>query len=91
MLKVSESSPNDVPADATSAIGHAETATVLSELLNREVRANRVALSLEKGDSAFVATLFTQEGRPFRPPEGVVLTADELRQLRVAIRRVDVL
>lgn len=91
MLQVGEVAPETVPADATSAIGHKETAEVVSELLGRPVSANRMAITLNKGDTAYVVTLFTADGKPFRPPEGKVLTADELRGLRLAIRSVSVI
>jgi hypothetical protein len=91
MLKVTDVSPADVPETAISAIGHSETAQVVSEMLGRKVEANRVPVALETGDAAYVVTLFTKDGRPFRPPEGVVMTADELRELKLAIRRISVI
>jgi len=90
MLQVRDVPAEQVPPDATSAIGHKETAEVVSELLGRSVQVNRVAISLKPGDTAYVATLFTAEGKPFRPPEGVILSADELRKLKIAIRAVTV-
>jgi hypothetical protein len=90
MLQVSDVSPETIPETAVSAIGHKETAEVASEMLGRPIKAERVAISLETGDCVYVLTLFGQDGRPFRPPEGRVLSADELRQLKIAIRRVEV-
>ena len=90
MLQVRDIPASEVPPEVVSAIGHKETAEVVSEMLGRLVEANRVAISLEVGDVAYVATLFTAEGRPFRPPEGVVLTADALRDLKIVIRSVTV-
>ena len=58
--------PEDVPADVVSAIGHADTAAVVSNILGREIPMNRVSVSLEPGDVLYVAQL--QGGRL---PEGV--------------------
>ncbi len=38
-----------------SAIGHADTATILTNILERNIPVNRVSVSLAKGDSAIVA------------------------------------
>jgi len=61
--------------DVQSAIGHAATAELLSELLQRPVPVNRTAVKLQPGDSALVLRL-TQ-----RLPEGRVLDAAELASL----------
>ncbi len=58
-----------------SAIGHAATAQLLGKLLERDVPANRIAVTLQPGDSALVFRL-TQ-----RLPEGRVLDADELADI----------
>lgn len=58
-----------------SAIGHAATAAWVSELLQRPVPANRIAVRLQPGDSALVFRL-TQ-----RLPEGQILNLDQLRDL----------
>ena len=55
----------EIPADVVSAIGHVDTAAVVSELLGREIPVNRVSISLEQGDILYVAQL--QGGRL---PEG---------------------
>lgn len=55
-----------------SAIGHAATAELLGKLLARPVPVNRVAVTLQPGDSALVFRL-TQ-----RLPEGRILNAAEL-------------
>lgn len=39
----------------TSAIGHQDTANVLSNILNTEIPVNRVNVTLEKGDKVIVA------------------------------------
>ncbi len=58
-----------------SAIGHAATAQVLGELLQREIPVNRIAVKLQPGDSALVFRL-TQ-----RLSEGRILDADELANI----------
>lgn len=44
-------------AEAVSAVGHPDTAAVISDLLGKEVPANRISISLEKGDVLYVAQL----------------------------------
>jgi len=61
--------------EVISAVGHASTAQVLSQLLGREVPVNRAMVSLEDGDEAIVFQLMT------RLPEGKVLDQQELQQL----------
>jgi hypothetical protein len=90
MFKVKDVSPDSVPADAVSCIGHESTAKVVSQLLDREIPMSRNAVSLEQGDCIYVVTLYTQDGKPYRAPEGVILGADGLAQLRVLIKRVTV-
>ena len=64
MLNVTVSNTvNIVPADVDeiadsnfmSVIGHADTAAVVSNILNRDVPANRASVRLEKGDILYVA------------------------------------
>ena len=90
VIKVSESSPDCVPVDAVSCIGHESTAKVVSQLLGREVPMNRVAVSLEAGDNIYVVTLSTSDGKPYRAPEGVILGQDDLAGLCLQIKRVHV-
>lgn len=47
--------PYDVPVDAISVIGHADTAKVVSGILGREIPANRVNVTLNEGDALYVA------------------------------------
>lgn len=47
--------PEEIPEDSISVIGHADTATVLSAILGREIKVNRVSIHLEKGDVLYVA------------------------------------
>lgn len=55
MISVKEINPQDVPADAVSIIGHPDTARIVGGILGREVPANRVTYSVEKGDVVYVA------------------------------------
>jgi hypothetical protein len=51
----------------TSAVGHSSTADILSELLEKEVKSNRIEYYQEEGESALI---FKLNGRV---PEGVIL------------------
>ena len=44
-------------ADVMSAVGHPDTAAVISNLLGKEVPANRININLEKGDILYVAQI----------------------------------
>ena len=59
-----------------SAVGHQSTATVLSELLEREIPANRIPITLTSDDILIVFQLLV------RLEEGKVLTKEEIRQLK---------
>lgn len=56
----------------TSAIGHEATAIFLSDLLEVEIKYNRVAITMKQGDIAIVFHLLT------RLSEGQVLNINEL-------------
>ena len=63
-------------ADFVSVIGHADTAAVVSNLLGKEVVANRASISISKGDVLYVAQLTggrLPEGSTTLP-EGFALT-----------------
>ena len=47
--------PADVPADVTSAIGHKETADIVSKMVGFPVSFNRVTIRLTKEDVAYLA------------------------------------
>lgn len=49
--------PEQVPSDCISAIGHADTAAVVSDILHRDVQANRMNVKLTESDTLFVAQL----------------------------------
>ena len=58
-----------------SVVGHQSTAEIMSQILGITVVYNRQTIFLEPGDQAICFVLKT------RPPEGRVLTAEELQQL----------
>lgn len=58
-----------------SAVGHASTAAIMSDLLGREVPVNRCEYRQEPGDTAIV---FKLRGRP---PEGKILSREELEAI----------
>jgi hypothetical protein len=60
---------------AISAIGHESTAQLISQVLGINIPANRTAIEMEPGDYAVVFKLNQ------RPPEGVVLSCDQLKEL----------
>lgn len=71
LIRARKVTPADVPQNAISAIGHADTARVVSGILGYEVPANRINVSLEKDDVLFVA----QYKGP-RLPEGATQLPD---------------
>ena len=75
---------------AVSAVGHASTAEVYSALLGMPVACDRRALALSTGDTVYIGALVALDGRPWRPPEGVVLDAAALAAVRVEWRRLEV-
>ena len=58
-----------------SAIGHASTAEILTELLGVEVKVNRVRYTQDVGEAALVFRLTE------RPPEGAVLSRSQLEEI----------
>lgn len=59
--------PGNVPADAVSVIGHANTAELISRLLQREVQVNRTSVTMDVEDVLYVAQF-----RGSRLPEGAI-------------------
>lgn len=55
LFRARKVTPADVPQNAISAIGHADTARVVSGILGYDVPANRMNVSLEEDDVLFVA------------------------------------
>jgi hypothetical protein len=58
-----------------SAIGHQSTAEILTQLIGIQVQVNRVNVKTEYGDVLVVFSLKS------RPPEGKILTREEIEQL----------
>ena len=65
-----------------SAVGHVDTATVLSSMLGVEIPQNRINLHLEKGDSVYVAQIMGG-----RLPEGATTLPENfsLKFIRVTV------
>jgi hypothetical protein len=82
-LDIRRCAPTDVPADAVSIVGHADTADLLSGMLGREIPMRRVSTSLEVCDVLYVA----QYTGP-RLPEGARSLPEgaQLRWYRVEVR-----
>jgi len=66
-----------------SAVGHESTATLLSTLLGREIPTNRQLFSQAVGQQALVCKLAG------RPPEGVVLTLEELKEIGYSFKLLE--
>ena len=67
---------DDVPADAVSCIGHADTAAVASALAGRELPCQRISVMLDPGDEIYVIQVTggrLPEGCTTLP-EGVTMT-----------------
>lgn len=65
VVKINPIGKQDIPADVISAVGHQDTASLLSHELGFPVPMNRITLSLVEGDVLYVA----QYNGP-RLPEG---------------------
>lgn len=52
-----EITPEDIPSDVVSAIGHADTANVLTNMLGFPVSLNRVNVTLDENTEMYVAQL----------------------------------
>jgi len=66
----------------TSAVGHAATAELLTNLFNLEVTHNRISVSVQPGDE-FIAFQLLR-----RPPEGVVLDLESLQEIGYELRLI---
>lgn len=64
-VRIRAINPADIPTDVESAIGHSDTAAVVSGILGLDLPAQRINVRLEKGDVLYVAQL-----RGGRLPEG---------------------
>ena len=57
LVRFDEIAPEDIPADVVSAIGHADTAAVLTNMLGFEVPMNRAFVTLDEETELYVAQL----------------------------------
>lgn len=57
LVKFEEISLEDIPSDVVSAVGHADTANVLTNMLGFEVPVNRISVTLDTETELFVAQL----------------------------------
>lgn len=57
VVNFEEITPEDIPADVVSAVGHADTAAVLSDVLGFEVPMNRAFVTLDENTELYVAQL----------------------------------
>jgi len=71
--------------EIVSAVGHQSTADVLTTMLGRTIKANRIMISLKPGDEMIIATL------GFRPEEGRIYDKDELMTLGVQFTHARIL
>ena len=63
---------NDKEYEFINAIGHESTAKLVGELINKELKANRIDIKMEESDTIVVVQLLE------RLPEGKVLSHDEI-------------
>ena len=76
LISVMPADWDDVPADAISCIGHADTAAVASQLAGREIPCQRISVLLNPGDEIYVVQVVggrLPEGCTTLP-EGVTMT-----------------
>jgi len=57
VVRFEEIAPEEIPADVISAVGHIDTAAVLSDLLGFPVSMNRMNVALDENTELFVAQL----------------------------------
>ena len=78
-----EVSPEEIPTEAVSIIGHADTAAVVSTILGREVPCNRASVMLDDEDTLYVAQVVGG-----RLPEGATTIPDgmEIKFYRITVR-----
>jgi hypothetical protein len=57
LVRFKEIKAKDIPRDVISAVGHADTAAILSDILGFEIPMNRVSVSLDEFTELFVAQL----------------------------------
>ena len=57
VVRFEEITPEDIPSDVVSAIGHADTANVLTNMLGFPVPMNRAFVTLDEDTELYVAQL----------------------------------
>ena len=57
LVRFEEIGATDIPSDVTSAVGHADTANVLTNMLGFEVPMNRINVVLDENTELYVAQL----------------------------------
>lgn len=76
IINIDPCTPEDIPEDVVSCIGHADTANVVSTLLGRHIECARINVHLNPGDVIYVAQVIggrLPEGAT-QLPEGVTIT-----------------
>lgn len=83
-ISAMEVNPAEIPADAVSCIGHHDTAAVVSNIIGRDIPANRMNVHLSEGDVIYVAQLTGG-----RLPEGATTLPENfsIKFIRVSIVR----
>ena len=78
-----EVAPEEIPAEAESIIGHADTATVVSSILGRDTPCNRASVMLSDEDELYVAQIVGG-----RLPEGAttIPSGMEIKFYRITVR-----
>ncbi len=66
-----------------SAIGHGSTAEIMSDLFNMDIDMNRIQFKQKVGQKAVVFKLNK------RPPEGVVLTREEVESIGYSLKLME--
>lgn len=73
-VRFQPASTEDIAGITASAVGHQDTANVLSKILGREVAVNRVDVKLDDGDSIIIAQVVGG-----RLPEGCTVLPEGVR------------
>lgn len=78
-----EVSPEEIPTEAVSIIGHADTAAVVGSILGRNVPCDRASVMLDDEDTLYVAQVVGG-----RLPEGATTIPDgmEIKFYRITVR-----
>lgn len=84
MISVKKVQEDEIPHDCYSVVGHADTATVLSNILGFNIPFNRINYTVEAGDTLYVA----QYVGP-RLPEGATKLPDGAEVQFYKIERVE--